>query len=245
MKAIRATIVLALSISLITPFSNASASEVSGGSPCALIEGLPGPKAPIRRVRSIRSTLKAIDNIKATPAQMGKYFDQLEGVVTKALKEAASVFHDTPRRDWQERDQKRAKRYLEKHLLGQHPLLQIGSTALEPQLEVRAAMMYAACRAGRPDEAIRWGRRASRREEAPARAFAALLLLDAKRVEEAKELLKTIRGPSFLTAWIRAELSNKPKERMRQRASAKRRVTTGAQQDAVAAQERRAETTSP
>ncbi len=102
-------------------------------------------------------------------------------------------------------------------------------------------MMYAACRAGRTDDAIRWGRRASRPEDAPARAFAALLLLDTGRTGEASELLKVVRGPSFLTAWIRAELIEDPDERRRQRASARRRVTTGAQQDAVAAQARRAE----
>jgi len=223
----------------------ASASELTAGSPCALIEGLPGPKAPIRRVRTLRSTLKAIDNIKATPKQMSAYYDQLEKVVQSALGDASAVFHDTPRREWRESDQKRAKRYLEKHVLGKHPLLQIGTLGLEPRLEVRAAMMYAACRGGRPEAAIRWGRRATRKEEAPSRAFAALLLLDAERHEEAKELLDTIRGPSFLTAWIRAELAEDPKERLRQRASARRRVTTGAQQDAVAAQERRAEQAVP
>ena len=241
----RYVLTLALCAALGSISSGASASELTQGSPCALIEGLPGPKSPIRKLRSVKKILKAIDNIKASPAQMGQRFEQLERLVQGALQSAKRVFHDTPRRDWTARDQTKAKRYLEQHVLGKHPLLQIGTVSFEPQQEVRAAMMYSACRAGRSEDAIRWGRRATRREEAPARAFAALLLLDNDRRDEARELLSVIRGPSFLTAWVRAELSENPKARQRHRAAARRRVTTGAQQDAVAAQERRAEETTP
>lgn len=236
----RSLITTALVAALWASPSSAEASELTQGSPCALIEGLPGPKSPIRRVRSVKKILAGIDNIKASPAQMDKRFVQLEQLVHDALAKAKRVFHDTPRRDWTVRDQKKATRYLERNVLGKTPLLQIGTLGFEPQLELRAAMMYAACRAGRNEDAIRWGRRATRREEAPARAFAALLLLDEGRRGEAKELLSVIRGPSFLTAWIRAELVESPKERARQHASARRRVTTGAQQDAVAAQAQRA-----
>ena len=206
-----------------------------------LIEGLPEAKAPLRKLRSVRSILRAIDNPKATAGEMGKRFRQLESLIHDALDDSKRVFHDVPRRDWVARDQKKARRYLEKHVLGKHPLLQIGTIGFEPRQGLRAAMMYAACRAGDFEGAIRWGRRASRREEAPARAFAALLLLDQGRQAEAKELLSAIRGPSYLTAWVRAELSDDPDERRRQRAIARRRVTTGAQQDAAAAQARRAE----
>jgi hypothetical protein len=232
---------LCVATTLVATSPRVHASELTQGSPCMLIEGLPGAKAPIRKVRSLRNILRTIDNPKAPPEEMGKRFKQLEALVHTALDKAKRVFHDTPRRDWAERDQKRARRYLERHVLGKRPLLQLGTIGFEPRQGLRAAMMYSACRSGDTGGAIRWGRRASRREEAPARAFAALLLLDQGRQEEAKELLSSIRGPSYLTAWIRAELSDDPDERRRQRAVARRRVTTGAQQDASAAQARRAE----
>ena len=132
----------------------ASASELTQGSPCSLIEGLPGPKAPIRGLWSMRGILKAIDNPKATPAQMSKRFDQLEKLLHKALAEAEKIFHDKPRREWVARDQKKARKYLEKHVLGKSPLLQIGEVGLEPRQGLRAAMMYAACRAQRPNDAM-------------------------------------------------------------------------------------------
>jgi hypothetical protein len=232
---------LCTALTLLVPAGPAEASELTQGSPCMLVEGLPEAKAPLRQVRSVRRILRAIDNPKAPAAEMSKRFEQLESLVHSALDEAKRVFHAKPRRDWDARDQKRARQYLEKYVLGKHPLLQLGTTGFEPRQGLRAAMMYAACRADRSEDAIRWGRRASRREEAPARAFAALLLIDSARSDEAKELLSAIRGPSFLTAWVRAELSEDLDERRRQRASARRRVTTGAQQDASAAQARRSE----
>jgi len=219
----------------------ASASSLTQGPVCALIEGLPGPKAPLRKARAVKSILKAIENPKTPPAQMKKRYAQLEGLIHATLAEATRVFHDKPRLEWTAREQNKARRFLEKHVLGKHPLLQMGAVGFEPRPGLRAALMYAACRAGQPEDAIRWGRRASRPEEAPARAFAALLLLESGRQEEARELLGAIRGPSFLTAWIRAELNTDPDIRRRQRASARRRVTTSAQQDAVAAQAQRAQ----
>jgi len=218
----------------------AAASELIRGPVCALVEGLPGPKAPVRKVRSVSAILAVVDNPKTPPKQMARRYDQLDGLIRRALEEATRVFHAKPQHEWRSRDKTRARRYLEKFVLGIRPILQIGSVGFEPRPGLRAALQYAACRAGRPEEAIRWGRRASRPEEAPARAFAALLLQDAGRTDEARELLATIRGPSFLTAWIRAELHDDPDERRRQRASARRRVTTSAQQDAVTAQAERA-----
>jgi hypothetical protein len=216
-------------------------SSLTQGPACALIEGLPGLNAPLRKARALKAILKAIENPTTPPDQMKRRYVQLEKLIHDALTQATTVFHDKPRSEWTAREQNKARRYLEKHVLGKHPLLQIGAVGFEPRPGLRAALMYAACRAGRHEDAIRWGRRASRREEAPARAFAALLLLEGGRKSEARELLDVIRGPSFLTAWIRAELNTDPDVRRRHRAAARRRVTTSAQQDAVAAQARRAQ----
>ena len=207
---------------------------------CALIEGVPEAGAPVRATRRIGRLLVDIANPKATPKQLSKRFDALERHIARALTESKRVFHDKPRRAWNAGDKKRAARFLEKHVLGQRPTLHIGAVGFEPRPGVRAAMMSAACRAGRYDDAIRWGRRASRPEEASARAFAALLLWQQGELSAARELIGGGQGDSFLTAWITAELSTDPEERRRQRAAARRRTTTEAQRRAVTSQAARA-----
>jgi hypothetical protein len=216
------------------------ASDLTGGPVCELVEGIPGPNAPLRKARALKSILAAIGRPEATAIQMSKRFEQLETLVGKALEEASHVFHDTPRRQWAAKHKARAARFLERYVLGKRPLLQIGAVGFEPRPGLRAVMMYAACKAERHVDAIRWGRRASRPEEAPARAFSALLLLDQGQVDVARELVGSLDGPSFLTAWVRGELSKDTAVRRRQRAAARRRATTPAQRSAVAAQARRA-----
>ena len=66
-----ALVALCAMTTLVTVTPCVHASELTQGSPCMLIEGLPGAKAPLRSVRSVRHILRAIDNPKAPPAEMG------------------------------------------------------------------------------------------------------------------------------------------------------------------------------
>jgi hypothetical protein len=221
----------------------AGAETITGGDPCDLVEALPGPKDPIRKRRELRQAFAALDRSGHNTARYKKAHTALLKPLLKALKEAADIFHahqnPDAKRKWKPKDQTRAQRFLKKYVQGGAPMLQIGMFGFEPQPSLRAALMWSACRAGDRKTAIALGRQATSKEEASARAYAALLLLTDGQSDQARELLGSMSGSSFLVAWLKAELKKKRGARQKAHSKAKRRGDNPVQKAALEAQSQR------
>jgi hypothetical protein len=124
-------------------------------------------------------------------------------------------------------------------VLTRTPVLRIGDVGFEPVPGLRAVLLYAACRGGDRESAIRWARRATADDEGAARAFGALLLLEAGRREEARELGPALTGDSFLVAFVQAELADDDDARRAAHAAARRRIGSASASEAIASQARR------
>ena len=216
-----------------TPGSSAAAPDVrplAGVSPCALLEGLPGPRDPIRKLRSLSGAFRALDSAhdpKAYRAAQRRFF----AVLAPIFAEAGRVFH--PGGADAEVDPKRAQRFLSRYVFGPDALLRMGDEAFELRPELAAALALSACRAGERDDAVAVGRSAGGADNAALRAFAALLLLDAGRRDEATELVPTLGREGFLAPWIGAELAPDLEQRRLLHAEAARHVVTPDQQTAL------------
>lgn len=207
-----------------------------GVSACALLEGLPGPKDPIRKQRAVAAAFHALDRARDAKAFAAAHA-RFERVLAPLFSEATKVFH--PAGEEAEVDPKRAQRFLSRHVFGQDALLRIGDEAFEPRPELAAALALTACRAGDRDAAIAVGRAVGGADTAALRAFSALLLLEAGRREEALELLPNLGDDGFLAAWIAAELATDGDARRALHTRAARRVVTPDQQTALREQTRR------
>ncbi|MGM0576975.1 MAG: hypothetical protein ACQEXJ_14720 [Myxococcota bacterium] len=217
----------------------------TGGDPCSLVERLPGPEAPLRKQAPFREAFRALERAGSDEERMAGAFDSFEEDLFGLLDRAKRVFAVPEGDDWGDAERRRAQRFLRRHVLSRHPVLRIGDVGFEPHPGLRAALMWTACRGGKREAALRWGRRASTEDEGPARAFAALLLLEAGRDAEARELRPGLTGDSFLLSWVRAELADTPAERQRHHARADRRTTTHDQHQAVMAQRERLDLETP
>ncbi len=221
----------------------ALAAPPAGGEPCALLEHLPGPKDPVRQLAPYRSAFVAMDRAGSDPKRLGRAHDALARALDRLLGEARRVFHPAGGRAV---DAKSAQRFLTRHVLGRTPALRVGDEQLEPARPVQAALAWTACRGGRPEVALRWARRPlAAGEVGGLTPFAALLLLDAGRVDEARELLPALGDEGFLAAWVEAELTPDPQRRLAAHARAGRRISTPAQRDAWMAQKTRLEEQRP
>ncbi|PKN57649.1 MAG: hypothetical protein CVU56_09930 [Deltaproteobacteria bacterium HGW-Deltaproteobacteria-14] len=212
------------------------ARPLCGVSACALLEGLPGPKDPIREQRAVAGAFRALDRARDQKAFAAAHA-RFERVLAPLFAEAARVFHPTG--EDAEVDPKRAQRFLSRHVFGRDALLRIGDEAFEPRPELAAALALTACRAGDPDAAIAVGRGVGGADTAALRAFSALLLLEAGRRDEALELLPTLGDEGFLAPWIAAELATDADSRRALHTRAARRVVTPDQQTALREQTRR------
>ena len=232
---VRTCSVTVLLLALAAPASAAPApTALTGGDPCTLIEGLPSASAPIRKAKAVKGAFRALDKAVKKPARFGDAHAQLAKAVAKALAESEGVFHPgVPFREWKKKHRDKAQKFMTKYVMGREPILRVGVVGFEPVPALRAAMMWAACRAGETEAAIRYGRRATAEDEGPARGFAALLLLATGRSEEAAELGPRVSGHGCLAAFVAAALTSDADERRRRLGDASRRVSTPAQQTAV------------
>lgn len=233
---------MALALLALSAPAGASPALVAGDV-CGLLEGLPAAEDPIRQAPAVRASFRSLDRAGSDPVRLGAVHAALVKALERLLAEAERVFHpsEVPFRKWKKAHQRRAQRYLDDYLMGPRPVLRVGVLGFEPTAGLRAALLWTACRSGDREAAITWGRRASAPDEGPARAFAALLLLDAARRDEAAELLPRLGGDSFLVSFIRAELDPDPAARRQQHASAGRRRATQAQHSAWQRQKTRME----
>ena len=216
------------------PAARPDRAGLAGGDACRLVEGLPAPNDPVRQAPSVRAAFRALDRAGDEPAALRRAGAALERSVATVLDEARRVFH--PRGGALDKGQ--ARRFLERHVLGRRPVLRITDTHFRPLGAIQSALVFATCRGGDRATALAQARRS---DEAGLRAFAALLLLEAGREDEARELLGGGPSGTFLEAWIRAELAPGIDQRRVEHAAAARRASTPAQRAAVDTQAARRE----
>jgi hypothetical protein len=211
------------------------------GDPCALVEGVPGPKDPLRSVGRLRAGFGAMVKAGADARALMGAHRKLEAALAGLLDESERVFRVSVGADggatpWRDARRKKARAWLERWVSAPGAPLRVGELGFEPVPGLRAALMLTACRGGDREAAIRYGRRARGEDEGHARALAALLLLAAGRAEEAQELRDTLGDGGFLAPFVGAYLAEEVGPRRILAATAKRRVTTPAQEDAARAQ---------
>lgn len=202
---------------------------------CALLEGIPGPEDPVRKLAPFSAAFTALERADHDPRRARAAYDAFARPLAAILREAARVFH--PRRG--EVDPRRAQRYLARYVLGRDAVLRMGAEAFEPRPEIAAAMTLAACRARAVPEALAASRALTGPDNAALRAFAALLLLDQGRADEARELLGELGEEGFLANWVRAELTTDPEARLAAHRLAGRHLVSRDQETALKAQKAR------
>ncbi|MBD90861.1 MAG: hypothetical protein CL940_11015 [Deltaproteobacteria bacterium] len=214
--------------------SQAQAEPVKLGDLCRLIEGLPGAKDPVRRAATFRRAIRGLQgDLRSTTegrelsaARASKHLKSLEAALAKTLAQARKAFRRGEDEAWGRSHQSRAKKFLKGQVFNRSAVLRVGEFGFEPSPPVRASLMWAACWAGDATRLITYGRGATHADEGGARAMAALTLLQVGRTAEAKELLESLTGESFLAAYAQSKLAKSKERRRRQRALAKRRATT-------------------
>lgn len=213
---------------------------LAGVSPCALVEGLPGPLDPIRRVPALAPALRALD-LARDPAAFRRAHARLVTPIARLLAEAAVIFH--PAGEGAVVDPDRAQRFLSRHVLAKDGLLRVGDESFEPRPELAAALAWAACRADLRADALATARRPRGPDGAPLRAFAALLLLEQGERAAAADLAPDLTHEGFLGPYVLAELATDPAERQALHALARRHLVTPDQHTALREQALRFEAT--
>lgn len=212
----------------------------TGASPCTLVEGLPAATHPARKAPDVVAPFAALEragfdvakNAKAYAAFV-KVLDGLYASAERAFAQPQGGGTFAPGA---------AQRFLSAHVLAANAPLRVGLDGFEPAPEVAAAMALAACRAGRLDDAIALGRRATLPESGPLRAFAALLLLDRGDRAGALELAPALGAEGFLAPYVAADLALDKTAQADLHALAGRRRTTPDQDLAWRIQETRLRT---
>lgn len=207
-----------------------SSAPLGGVSACTLIELVPAPGHPLRRHPALKAGAYTLDKAGDDARRYALALGTFERNLARAFKDATSLFaRPTINARTGEPNPFRsepARFFLERWVFAPNAPLRVGEERFEPAPEVAALMAFAACRAGLPERAIQLTRGLSGDEAAPLRAFAALLLLEAERRDEALELLPTLGERGFLAPWVAAELSPAPDERLRLHALAARQLQT-------------------
>lgn len=220
------------------------APETLGGvSACALIEGVPGASHPLRMHASLKPLFASLDGAANDRSKNLRVLDRIEGLLTPLYVEAEKAFARPPQKDGVAPPFKpqAARAFLERWVFAANAPLRVGRDRIEPATGLASAMLLAACRADRRPSAIALGRSLSGPEAASQRAFAAFLLLEANRRDEALELLPELGDEGFLAPYVAAELATTASERERLHDLARRHVQTPDQDTAWHAQVRRFE----
>jgi hypothetical protein len=225
---------LALAASLTVAQGARAATPLAGGDACELVEGLPGPRDPLRLAGPYAGPLRQLAKAGSDPRRLARAHRALAGATARLMAQARTTFHPKGGKV----DRARARRFLERFVLGRSAVLEIVDDRFAPVRGVWAAQIVAACRSGASDAALAVARGGSARDPSLA-ALAALMLLDAGRPAQAEELAPRLTREGFLAPYVMAELSRDPATRQEAHAIATRRVTTPAQQLAVARQARR------
>jgi len=225
-------------------FGHASpaAAEVLGGvSACALIEGVPGASHPLRVQPTLKPLFASLDLAAGDRQKNLRVLERIERLLGPLYDDAEKAFARPPQKDGVAPAFKpqAARAFLERWVFAANAPLRIGRDRFEPAAGLASAMMLAACRGERRPIAINLGRRLSGPQAMAQRAFAALLLLEADRRDEALELVPELGDEGFLAPFVAAELASDAAERERLHALAGRHVQTPDQETAWRTQTRR------
>ena len=205
-----------------------------GGEICGLVEGLPSKSDPIRRVKAYKSGFRELERSKGALKKLSKARRLLEKESLTLLKQARDVFRE--RNDTIKR--RAVRRFLDRHVYSKPPSLVLKDEGFELPASVSTTLAWLRCREGHWKEAIAYARPAHL-EPSSLVAFAALILIDKGRMEEASELQPAMTDEGFLSPFVKVELSADKQEKIRYHRMAKLRATNQAQHDAVAIQQRR------
>ena len=201
--------------------------------PCALLEGVPGPKHPIRKERAFKKAFRAYNRAKDQPEQYHRAHQLFRKRLTKILDASKKIFH--PAKGSVKKTS--AQRFLKRYVLNRNPVLRIGNWGFEPQPTIRAALIHSACMAGDKAHALAYARDAAHPDDHIFRSFAALLLFTDHREEDAVDWLPTEPPRGFLEAWVVAALHPLPSQRKAALQQARRQASTRSQRRAIAALE--------
>lgn len=210
-------------------------------STCALVEGVPGASHPLRRHVALKPWFASLDRAGADRVKNAAAYARIEKLLEPVYREAEKVFARPPKKDGATPDFKPqpARAFLERWVFVANAPLRLGRDSVEPAVGLAAAMMLAACRGGDHAAVVALGRRLSGPEAAAQRAFAALLLLEDGRRDEALELLPELGEDGFVAPYVAAELTEDAAERARLHELARRHVQTPDQETAWQTQDRR------
>lgn len=217
-----------------------------GVSACTLIEGVPAPSHPLRKHPALRSALASLQQAgtdkKKNAAVLGRFDAFLDPLYRQAELAFARPRYDKEKETYEAFSPAPARAYLERWVLAVNAPLKVGLERFEPVSELSAAMTLAACRADHRPRAIALSRVATGPEARSLRAFAALLLLEEARRDEARELVpnsEALGDEGFVAPLVAAELATAPAERARLHEIAGRRIQTPDQETAWRTQARR------
>lgn len=235
----------AFALAIASPATARAPERLGGVSACALIEGVPQSAHPLRKHPALRTIFTALDRAANDPkpnkrvlARIDKLLDPLYLEAERAFARPQPATANGPRREFNPRP---ARAFLERWVFAPNAPLRIGRDRIEPAPGLASAMLLAACRGGERDRAIALARTLSGPETRAQRAFAALLLVEDDRREEALELLPELGEDGFVAPFIAAELATDDGARQRLHALAARHVETPDQASAIASQARRFE----
>lgn len=218
----------AIALAHASPSTAAEGPALGGVAACALVEGVPGPAHPLRKHPALKPLFASLDAAGQDRNKNARVLERIEKLLAPLYVEAEKAFARPPIKDGvaQPFKPQAARDFLEKWVFAANAPLRIGRDRIEPATGLASAMLLAACRADRRPAAIALGRVASGPEAQSQRAFAALLLLEGDRRDEALELLPELGDEGFLAPYVAAELATDATERTRLHDLARRHMQT-------------------
>ena len=242
-------LVAAILLTAIGSVAHAS-TPLYGVSACTLVEGVPSPTHPLRKHPALRSALVALQQAgtdkKKNATALGRFDAFLDPLYKQAEVAFARPRYDKDKETYDAFTPGPARAFLERWVLAVNAPLKVGLERFEPVSELTAAMTLAACRADNRSRAIALSRAATGPETRALSAFAALLLLEDRNVDEARELVRRFEGGAgttgdegFVAPLVLAELASDGAERARLHEVAGRRIQNPDQEAAWRAQARR------
>lgn len=210
-------------------------------STCALIEGVPGAAHPLRRHVALKAWFSTLERAGADRARNAAAFARIGKLLEPVYREAEKVFARPATKDGAAPDFKPqpARAFLERWVFAANAPLRLGRDRFEPTVGLASAMMLAGCRGGDRAGVVALGRRLSGPEAAAQRAFAALLMIEDGRRDEALELLPELGEEGFVAPFVAAELATDATQRARLHEVARRHIQTPDQETAWQTQDRR------
>lgn len=181
---------------------------------CALVEGFPGPKAAIRKIAPFKRGFSQLEKSRGKRRNLRRAKHALEQASSALLAKARGLMGRQGPVAEDRADKRKIRRFLDAHIMTPTPTLLIVNEGFTLPPTITTTLATLACRLGHPAEAITLARRHALKSPRLT-AFAALLLIDQDRPQEARELLPHLGTQGFLAPFVRTELIADPQEKLR------------------------------